>query len=213
MTGSITEVTGILVGHHDRRDPDATVGDSSQEGTGWACGTTVVLTPPGTVGAVDVRGGAPGTRETELLDPANSVRHVDAVVLSGGSAFGLASADGVMRWLEEHGRGVQMTGGTVPIVPAAVIFDLPVGAWANRPDAQFGYAAAESAGADFAVGSVGGATGARWASCPRRPAGWATSSSWRRSPPSWPPSPVCTTPCAACNVADGARFAAGGRSA
>lgn len=160
MTGSITEVTGILVGHHDRRDPDATVGDSSQEGTGWACGTTVVLTPP-EPSERSMSGGAPGTRETELLDPANSVRHVDAVVLSGGSAFGLASADGVMRWLEEHGRGVQMTGGTVPIVPAAVIFDLPVGAWANRPDAQFGYAAAESAGADFAVGSVGGATGAR----------------------------------------------------
>ena len=110
-------------------------------GTGWARGVTVVLTPPGTVGAVDVRGGAPGTRETDLLDPANSVRYVDAVLLAGGSAYGLAAADGVMRWLEEHDRGVAMKGGVVPIVPGAVIFDLEVGAWSNRPTAEFGYAA------------------------------------------------------------------------
>ena len=103
---------------------------------------TVMLTPPGTVGAVDVRGGAPGTRETDLLDPANSVRYVDAVVLTGGSAYGLAAADGVMRWLEEHDRGVVMDGGVVPIVPAAVIFDLPVGGWDCRPTAEFGYTAA-----------------------------------------------------------------------
>ena len=77
-------------------------------GAGWACGVTVVLTPPGTVGAVDSRGGAPGTRETDLLDPANTVRFVDAVLLAGGSAYGLAAADGVMRWLEEHERGVAM---------------------------------------------------------------------------------------------------------
>lgn len=153
--GSITDVAGVLVGHHQRCDPDATIG------SGWACGTTVVVAPPGTVGGVDVRGGAPGSRETELLDPSNSVRHVDAVVLSGGSAFGLAAADGVMRWLEERGRGVQMDGGTVPIVPAAVIFDLPVGAWSSRPDAEFGYAAAQSAHAEFPVGSVGGGVGAR----------------------------------------------------
>ena len=89
--GTITDVEGILVGHHHRLDPDATLG------AGWACGGTVVLAPPGTVGAVDVRGGAPGTRETDLLDPSNSVRHVDAVVLAGGSAYGLAAADGVMR--------------------------------------------------------------------------------------------------------------------
>ena len=101
---AITDVAGILVGHHHRLDPDATLG------AGWACGITVVLTPPGTVGAVDVRGGAPGTRETDLLDPANSVRYVDAVVLTGGSAYGLAAADGVMRWLEEHDRGVAMDG-------------------------------------------------------------------------------------------------------
>jgi L-aminopeptidase/D-esterase-like protein len=105
---AITDVGGIRVGHHQRLDPDVTLG------SGWASGSTVVLTPPGTVGAVDGRGGAPGTRETDLLDPINSVRHVDAVVLSGGSAFGLAAADGVMSWLEEHGRGVAMEGGSCP---------------------------------------------------------------------------------------------------
>ena len=144
MSGSITDVSGILVGHHHRLDPDATLG------TGWACGTTVVLTPPGTTGAVDVRGGAPGSRETDLLDPANSVRYVDAVVLTGGSAYGLAAADGVMQWLEQHDRGVVMDGGLVPIVPAAVIFDLPVGGWQCRPTAEFGFAAADAAGADVA---------------------------------------------------------------
>lgn len=159
--GSITDVPGVLVGQHHRCDSDATVGSADDPGTGWACGTTVVLAPPGTVGAVDVRGGAPGSRETELLHPSNTVRHVDAVVLTGGSAFGLAAADGVMAWLEEQGRGVSMTGGVVPIVPAAVIFDLPVGAWSSRPDAQFGYAAAGAAGRDVAVGCVGAGVGAR----------------------------------------------------
>ncbi|WP_299560447.1 P1 family peptidase [uncultured Mycolicibacterium sp.] len=154
-TGSITDVAGILVGQHHRLDPDAELG------TGWATGTTVVLAPPGTVGAVDVRGGAPGTRETELLDPANSVRHVDAVVLTGGSAYGLAAADGVMHFLEEHGRGVAMSGGVVPIVPAAVIFDLPVGGWGCRPTAEFGRAAAGAAGREVAVGTVGAGVGAR----------------------------------------------------
>ena len=152
---SITDVGGIRVGHHERIDPDVELG------SGWASGTTVVLTPPGTVGAVDGRGGAPGTRETDLLDPINSVRHVDAVVLSGGSAYGLAAADGVMRWLEEHDRGVAMEGGVVPIVPAAVIFDLPVGGWQCRPTAEFGYAAAESAGEEVAIGTVGAGSGAR----------------------------------------------------
>ena len=153
--GAITDVEGILVGHHHRLDPDATLG------AGWACGSTVVVAPPGTVGAVDVRGGAPGTRETDLLDPSNSVRHVDAVVLTGGSAYGLAAADGVMTWLEERGRGVKMDGGVVPIVPAAVIFDLPVGGWACRPSAEFGYRAADTAGVDVAVGTVGAGVGAR----------------------------------------------------
>ena len=152
---AITDVGGIRVGHHHRLDPDVALG------SGWATGTTVVLTPPGTTGAVDCRGGAPGTRETDLLDPINSVRHVDAVVLSGGSAFGLAAADGVMRWVEEQGRGVSMEGGVVPIVPAAVVFDLPVGGWQCRPTADFGYAAASSAGTDVALGTVGAGTGAR----------------------------------------------------
>jgi L-aminopeptidase/D-esterase-like protein len=152
---AITDVGGIRVGHHHRLDPDAALG------SGWATGTTVVLTPPGTVGAVDGRGGAPGTRETDLLDPINSVRHVDAVVLSGGSAFGLATADGVMRWLEEQRRGVAMEGGVVPIVPAAVIFDLPVGGWQCRPTPEYGYAAAQFAGTDVGVGTVGAGTGAR----------------------------------------------------
>ncbi|MEW2483354.1 P1 family peptidase [Mycobacterium sp. NPDC049093] len=153
--GSITDVGGILVGHHHRIDPDVSLG------SGWASGSTVVLTPPGTVGAVDGRGGAPGTRETDLLDPINTVRHVDAVVLTGGSAYGLAAADGVMTWLEQQGRGVAMDGGVVPIVPAAVIFDLPVGGWANRPTAEFGYAAAAAASTEFALGTVGGGVGAR----------------------------------------------------
>ena len=155
---SITDVGGVRVGHYQRLDPDASLG------AGWACGVTVVLTPPGTVCAVDCRGGAPGTRETDLLDPANTVRYVDAVVLAGGSAYGLAAADGVMRWLEEHERGVAMDGGVVPIVPAAVIFDLPVGGWDCRPTAEFGYAACAAAGGEgqaMAVGSVGAGVGAR----------------------------------------------------
>ncbi|ORB88837.1 P1 family peptidase [Mycobacterium persicum] len=155
---AITDVGGIRVGHYQRLDPDASLG------AGWACGVTVVLPPPGTVGAVDCRGGAPGTRETDLLDPVNSVRFVDAVLLAGGSAYGLAAADGVMRWLEEHHRGVAVGmggAGVVPIVPAAVIFDLPVGGWICRPSADFGYLACEAAEADVAVGAVGAGVGAR----------------------------------------------------
>ena len=152
----ITDVAGIRVGHHQRLDPDA------GPGAGWATGVSVVLAPPGTVGAVDTRGGAPGSRETALLDPVNSVRYVDAVLLTGGSAYGLAAADGVMRWLEEHGRGLAFEQGVVPIVPAAVIFDLPVGDWGHRPTAQFGYAAAGAAsGVPAAVGTVGAGVGAR----------------------------------------------------
>ncbi|BBX62750.1 putative aminopeptidase [Mycobacterium saskatchewanense] len=155
---TITDVGGIRVGHYHRLDPDASLG------AGWACGVTVVLTPPGTVGAVDCRGGAPGTRETDLLDPANTVRFVDAVLLAGGSAYGLAAADGVMRWLEERDRGVSMGGGVVPIVPGAVIFDLPVGGWDRRPTGEFGYLACDAAGdagACTAVGNVGAGVGAR----------------------------------------------------
>jgi L-aminopeptidase/D-esterase-like protein len=156
---SITDVGGILLGHHHRLDPDA------QLGAGWARGVTVVIAPPGTVGAVDSRGGAPGSRETDLLNPANSIRYVDAVLLAGGSAFGLAAADGVITWLEEHDRGVAMDGGRVPIVPGAVIFDLAVGGWGCRPTAEFGYsacqAAARGASADALVGTVGAGVGAR----------------------------------------------------
>lgn len=155
MTGSITDVAGILVGQHHRIDEDAALG------SGWATGTTVVLAPPETVGAVDVRGGAPGTRETDLLDPVNSVRHIDAVLLTGGSAYGLAAADGVMAWLEDHDRGLVMDGGRVPIVPGAVIFDLPVGGWQCRPTAEFGRAALDTAGPAVAMGSVGAGAGAR----------------------------------------------------
>ncbi len=157
--GSITDVGGVLVGHHHQLDDDATLG------SGWATGSTVLVMPPGTVGAVDVRGGAPGTRETDLLDPANSVRYVDAVLLGGGSAYGLAAADGVMRWLEEKGRGVTLDAAApqnvVPIVPAAVIFDLPVGGWKCRPTPEFGYAAAQKAGAEVDNGTVGAGAGAR----------------------------------------------------
>jgi L-aminopeptidase/D-esterase-like protein len=153
---SITDVGGIRVGHYHVRDPDASLG------AGWASGVTVVLTPPGTVGAVDCRGGAPGTRETDLLDPANTVRYVDAVLLAGGSAYGLAAADGIMRWLEERDRGISMEGGVVPIVPGAVIFDLPVGGWDRRPTTDFGYGACEAASdGDVAVGTVGAGVGAR----------------------------------------------------
>jgi L-aminopeptidase/D-esterase-like protein len=155
MNGSITAVDGILVGHHHRIDAHAALG------SGWATGSTVVLAPPGTTGAVDVRGGAPGSRETDLLDPANSVRHVDAVLLSGGSAYGLAAADGLMGWLEARGRGVQMDGGVVPIVPGAVIFDLPVGGWRCRPTAEYGALAAAAADTRVRVGSVGAGAGAR----------------------------------------------------
>ncbi|EHY88597.1 P1 family peptidase [Saccharomonospora azurea] len=152
-SNSITDVGGIRVGHHDR------IGD------GWSSGTTVVLPPEGTVGAVDQRGGAPGTRETDLLEPENLVQTVDAVCLSGGSAFGLAAADGVMRWLDERHRGIPVgprPEHVVPIVPAAVIFDLPRSEWGNRPDGTFGYAACEAA-TDGPVrqGSVGAGAGAQ----------------------------------------------------
>jgi L-aminopeptidase/D-esterase-like protein len=149
----ITDVPGVLVGHHER------------VGNGWATGTTVVLVPDGTTGAVDQRGGAPGTRETNLLEPENLVRTVDAVCLSGGSAYGLAAADGVVRWLAERDRGFpvgEQPHEVVPIVPAAVLFDLPVGDWGNRPDAGFGYAACEAAaGGPPVQGTVGAGAGAR----------------------------------------------------
>lgn len=163
----ITDVAGVTVGHYHQIDADATMagtdGTADSDGTGWATGTTVVTVPPGSVTAVDVRGGGPGTRETDLLDPANTVQTAHAIVLSGGSAYGLAAADGVMSALEAAGSGLLMDarGHVVPIVPAAVIFDLLVGDWAKRPDADFGARALAAASTDFAVGSVGGGAGAR----------------------------------------------------
>jgi len=152
-TNGITDVAGVEVGHHQRI------------GEGWATGTTVVLLPPGSSGAVDGRGGAPGTRETDLLVPENLVQQVDAVCLSGGSAYGLAAADGVMRWLDERHRGMRIGAEeheVVPIVPGAVIFDLPRSDWGNRPTADFGYLAATlAASGPVAQGCVGAGTGAR----------------------------------------------------
>ncbi|GAC58612.1 putative hydrolase [Gordonia hirsuta DSM 44140 = NBRC 16056] len=159
----ITEVSGLAVGHHQRLDAQVAVGTLTEAGSGWATGTTVVVVPDGSTTAVDVRGGGPGTRETDLLAPENTVQGAHALVLSGGSAYGLAAADGVMAALESAGRGLPMDllGHVVPIVPAAVIFDLPVGGWDRRPDAGFGAAALAAAGPDFAVGTVGAGTGAR----------------------------------------------------
>ncbi|MFI5779142.1 P1 family peptidase [Nocardia sp. NPDC051570] len=156
---SITDVRGVLVGQHHVLDEDVTLG------TGAATGCTVVRVPGGATASVDVRGGGPGTRETDLLDPANTVRQVNAVLLTGGSAYGLAAADGVMRWLEEHRAGIPMDPAdparVVPIVPGAVIFDLPVGAWDIRPTAEFGYRAAQAAAEEFERGTAGAGVGAR----------------------------------------------------
>jgi len=124
-------------------------------------GCTVVLCPPGTVGSGEVRGGAPGTRETDLLRPGTLVQEVDAVLLTGGSAFGLAAADGVMRFLEERGIGFDAQVARVPIVPAAVLFDLNVGDGRVRPTREMGYEAASRAAAGpVAEGNVGAGTGA-----------------------------------------------------
>jgi L-aminopeptidase/D-esterase-like protein len=124
----------------------------------------VALCPKGAVAAVDVRGGAPGTKETDLLRPGNLVDRVHAIVLSGGSAYGLDAATGVMRWLEERGYGRDVSRDpekpvVVPIVPAAVIFDLSIGRADVRPDASAGYAACEAATDEIEVGTVGAGTG------------------------------------------------------
>ena len=149
MNDTLTAVSGITVGHFS--DLDAITG------------CTVVRCRPGTVGAVDVRGGAPGTRETDLLQAHNLVGEVTAIVLSGGSAFGLATADGVMRWHAERGLGYQSRSGlVVPIVPAAILFDLTIGDPRVQSFADAGYIACEAATADaVAMGSVGAGTGAR----------------------------------------------------
>jgi L-aminopeptidase/D-esterase-like protein len=146
-SSAITDVGGIEVGHFtDSRRPT---------------GCTVIITRAGAVGGVDVRGAAPGTRETDLLHPSNLVDRVHAVLLAGGSAWGLDAAGGVMRWLEEHQIGLDVKYGLVPIVPAAVLFDLPVGDARIRPDAASGYAACAAASRDSpAEGNVGAGAGA-----------------------------------------------------
>jgi L-aminopeptidase/D-esterase-like protein len=145
--GSITDVAGIKVGHFtDSRRPT---------------GCTVILCEEGAVGGVDVRGAAPGTRETDLLDPINSVQQVHAIVLSGGSAFGLDTATGAMRYLEERGIGFDTRFARVPIAPAAILFDLGVGDPKIRPDAEAGYKACKAATTErVAEGNVGAGAGA-----------------------------------------------------
>ena len=145
--GAITDVAGIEVGHFtDTRRPT---------------GCTVVLARQGAVAGADVRGAAPGTRETDLLHPSNLVERVHAVVLSGGSAWGLDAAGGAMRWLEEQGIGLEVGPARIPIVPAAVLFDLYLGDARVRPDAQAGHAACQAASSQApAEGSVGAGAGA-----------------------------------------------------
>lgn len=149
--GALTDVSGLRVGH------------AAEPGRSTGC--TVVLCPQGVVCAAAVRGGAPGTRETDLLRPENTVDRVHAVLLTGGSAFGLDAAGGVMRWLDERGHGLAVGPARVPIVPAAVLFDLWVGDAAIRPTARTGYAACvaasdETSGAAPVQGNAGAGLGA-----------------------------------------------------
>jgi L-aminopeptidase/D-esterase-like protein len=154
VTAGPEAVDGLLIGHYERRT------------RGWRTGTTVVLAPGGATAGVDVRGGGPGTRETDLLRPENLVQQVHAVCLTGGSAFGLAAADGVMEWLAAEGIGFPVgpeVGHVVPIVPTAVIFDLGRGGdFQQRPDATFGTHACERAkkGRGHRPGAFGAGTGA-----------------------------------------------------
>ncbi|MDP2886089.1 MAG: P1 family peptidase [Ignavibacteria bacterium] len=142
----LTAVPGIRVGHHT---------DSKA-----LTGCTVILCPPNTRASCEVRGNSPGSRELALLAPEKSAQEVHAILLTGGSAFGLAAADGVMRWLEEHNVGYSTPWATVPLVPTAVVFDLNVGSSAVRPDALSGYRACDAA-SDNGVeeGNVGAGTG------------------------------------------------------
>jgi L-aminopeptidase/D-esterase-like protein len=146
-SNGITDVQGVRVGHFtDKRRPT---------------GCTVILFDGGAVAGVEARGSAPGTRETDLLNPVNTVQKVNAVVLSGGSAYGLDTATGVMRFLEEHGAGFQVGPILVPIVPAAILFDLGVGDPTIRPDAQAGYEACMAASdGPLMEGCVGAGAGA-----------------------------------------------------
>jgi L-aminopeptidase/D-esterase-like protein len=148
MNSTLTGISGIRVGHAQDLD--------------GGTGLTVVLCPPRTIGAVEQRGGAPGTRETDLLRTGRLVLHVNAVLLTGGSAFGLAAADGVVRFLEEQGIGFPTGGGPVPIVPAAVLYDLEVGDPKARPDAAMGRRACEAASSlPVPEGTLGAGTGCR----------------------------------------------------
>jgi L-aminopeptidase/D-esterase-like protein len=143
----LTAVEGLKVGHHTL--------------AARPTGCTVILAEKGAVAGVDVRGSAPGTRETDLLDPVNTVQQVHAIALSGGSAYGLAVADGVARYLEEKRIGFPIGGGVVPIVPAAILFDLGVGDFKVRPGADCGYAASKAASTGpVAEGNVGAGAGA-----------------------------------------------------
>jgi L-aminopeptidase/D-esterase-like protein len=147
LNTTLTAISGLQVGHAQHQDRPT--------------GCTVVLCPQGAVAGIDVRGAAPGTRETDALQPGHTVPHVHAIVMSGGSAYGLDAASGVMRWLEHHGHGLSVGPARVPIVPAAVIFDLGVGDASVRPDAHTGWAACENASAQpVACGNVGAGAGA-----------------------------------------------------
>ena len=150
MNNLLTDIAGVRVGHAE----DAKV----------ASGTTAIIFDSPAVAAIDVRGGGPGTREVSLLDVANTVERIDAIALSGGSAFGLDAGGGVQAWLAEQGRGFRVREAVIPVVPGAIVFDLLNGgdkAWGRfSPYRDPGYAAAASAGADFALGSVGAGLGA-----------------------------------------------------
>jgi L-aminopeptidase/D-esterase-like protein len=143
---ALTDIPNLLVGH-------------AQDGEALT-GCTVILPPPGTLAGVDVRGGAPGTHETDLLNPLAMMQEVHAIALCGGSAFGLAAVPGVVRWLYERKRGFDVGITRVPIVPAAVIFDLGVGRADRWPDAAMGFAACEAATQSVAEGAVGAGIGA-----------------------------------------------------
>lgn len=151
-SNTISDVPGIKVGHYERF------------GDGYRTGTTVILTERGATTGFSQLGGAPGSRETDLLEPGGLVTQAHAVVLSGGSAYGLDTAAGVMRWLEERGFGYPVRGGVVPIVPAAILMDLGRGGrFDARPDADFGYRAANAASdAPTPIGRVGAGMGAGW---------------------------------------------------
>jgi len=150
---SLTSISGIRVGH-DTLPSRPT-------------GCTAILLPPGAIAAVDVRGSAPGTRETDLLDPIHTVQEIHGLVLAGGSAYGLDAASGVMRYLEEQGVGYPIGEQVVPIVPAAILYDLDQGDGSIRPDANCGYRAAQAASAEpvqeGCIGAGAGAAVGRWA--------------------------------------------------